>query len=126
MERGKLSDDIVKQKKLNKLEAKQLTSKLTDSSSYGGETASCFDPHVGIVYYLKGSIAGYVTICLYCNRLYSSIDIPEQKQGKVGSGEEAYYTADGLSPSFRIYLNGLLKKYKFSHQISGAAPYDSN
>ena len=58
-----------------------------------------------------------IKICLECNRLESDIEIPAQKQGKQGKGKEIYYISDGLSKSFRLFINQLLKKYKFSHQI---------
>jgi hypothetical protein len=52
-----------------------------------------------------------------CNAVRADIEIPAQKQNKQGQGEKAYYLGDGMSKSFRQFLNGLLKKYNFSHQI---------
>jgi hypothetical protein len=114
---GKLASSISKQVQLGKTEANRLSSKLGSKQSYGGRTASCFDPHLGFVYYFNGKVVAHVTICLDCNRLYSSIDIPGQKQGRVGKGKDAYYLRDGMSISFRQYLNGLLKANGFSHQL---------
>jgi len=79
---------------------------------------------VGLFIFLKGKPVGQLTICLGCNRLYSSIDIPAQKQGKQGEGKEAYYILDGLSKSFRQYINGLLIRYKFTHQIEPGSHFD--
>jgi hypothetical protein len=115
--KGQFAKSITKQVTLNKGEISSLNSKLGSKMSYGGGTASCFDPHLGFVYFLKGKIVGHVTVCLDCNRLSSSFDIPAQKQGKVGNGKDAYYIAEGLSTSFRQYLSGLLKANGFSHQI---------
>jgi hypothetical protein len=73
---------------------------------------------------LKGKAVAQVTICIGCNRLSSTIDIPAMEQGKVGKGNEAYYLQDGLSKSFRKYLNQLLKKYNFSNQIQPGSFFD--
>ena len=116
-DQGRLAKSISKQVQLDNAETNRLNSKLGSKQSYGGGTASCFDPHLGFVYYLNEKVVVHVTICLDCNRLRSSIDIPAQKQGKVGKGKDAYYISDGLSDSFRQYLNELLKTNSFSHQL---------
>ncbi len=69
-------------------------------------------------------IVAHISVCLDCNVLRSGIDIPAQKQGKVGEGNSAYYTADGLTKSFRQFLNDLLKRYNFSHQIKAGSSFD--
>jgi len=116
-DKGQLAKSISKTVELSKQNISRLNSKLGDSKSYGAPTSACFDPHLGIVYYAQGKIVGHVTICLDCNRLYSSIEIIAQKQGKIGQGKTAYYIADGLSKSFRQFLNGLLVENNFSHQL---------
>ena len=116
-DKGQLAKSISKQFQLDKGSFTKLNKKLSERKSYGSPTAACFDPHLGFVYYLKGKVVGHVTICLDCNRLYSSIKIIAQQQGKIGQGKEAYYISDGLSQSFRNFLNTLLIKKKFSHQI---------
>lgn len=121
---GKYLQSIIKQVQLDRVTINKLNVKLGDKQSYGNGTAACFDPHCGFVYFLKGKPVGQITICLGCNRLYSSIDIPAQKQGKQGKGKDAYYMLDGLSKSFRQYINGLLKKNKFTHQIEPGSHFD--
>ncbi len=116
VENGKLAKSIKKQVQLDKATIENLNMKLGKTNSYGGGTAACFEPHLGFVYYYDNKIVAYVTICLDCNRLYSSIDIPNQKQGKVAKGGKAYYLNDGLSKTFRQYINQLLVKNNFSHQ----------
>ena len=115
-DKGQLAKSISKQIRLEKVNITKLNKKLGEKKSYGNPTAACFDPHLGFVYYLKGKIVGHITICLDCNRLHSSIKIIAQQQGKVGQGKEAYYISDGLSESFRIFLNALLVKYNFSEK----------
>lgn len=121
---GKYLQTVIKQVQLDTVTISKLNTKLGDRKSYGNGTAACFDPHCGIVYFLKGKPVGQITICLGCNRLYSSIDIAVQKQGKQGKGKDAYYILDGLSKSFRQFINGLLKKNKFTHQIEPGSLFD--
>lgn len=109
---------------LDKVTIDKLNVKLGNKTSYGNYHADCFEPHLGIVYYFQNKIVADVLVCLDCNRLSSGIDIPATKQGRQGKGKNIYYTLDGLSKSFRQFLNDLLKKYDFSHQIKGASLFD--
>ena len=118
VEGGKLTTSIQKQAQLGPNEISGLNTKVWEKRSYGGGVAACFIPHLGIVYYRQNKIVAHISICMDCNRLVSSIDIPAQRQGKQGSGKDVYYLGDGMSKSFRTFLNGLIKKYKFSHAIS--------
>ncbi len=117
-ENGQLTGKINKQVQLDKVTIDKLNQRLGDKKSFGGGTAACFDPHLGFVYYLDNKVVGHITICMACNRLHSSIDIDVQKQGKVGKGKDAYYLTEGMSKSFRLFLNSLLRSNKFSHQAS--------
>ena len=103
---------------------KSLNFKLGDKKSYGAGTASCFDPHCGFVFFLKDKPVAQIMICLGCNRLHSSIDIPAQKQGKQGQGKDTYYISNGISKSFRQYINRLLIRNKFSNQIKPGSHFD--
>jgi hypothetical protein len=115
-QKGKLAKSVTKEIVLDKNTIVMLNQKLESRKSFGAGTASCFDPHLGIVYYYKDKPVAHISICMDCNRLSSSKEIPAQNQGKTGEGKETYYFLDGMSKSFRNYLNGLLKKYNFSHQ----------
>jgi hypothetical protein len=115
---------IKRQVELDRPTIEKLNAKLGDKKSYGSSHADCFEPHLGIVYYLQNKIVGNVIICLDCNLLSSSIDIPALKQGKQGQGKDTYYILDGLSKSFRQFLNDLLKKYNLSNQIKPGSMFD--
>jgi hypothetical protein len=115
---------IKKQILLDKATADKLTVKFDDKKSYGNNHADCFKPHLGVVYYKQNKIVADVLVCLDCNQLSSSIDISALKQGRQGSGKDVYYTLDGLSKSFRQFLNSLLKKYNFYHQIKAGSMFD--
>lgn len=121
---GKLHKSVIKSTKPDKLTANKFTVSLGQKESYGNGTAACFDPHLGVVYYSKGKPLGHVTICMSCNRLYPSLDIRAQEQGKQGKGIDVYYTLNGMSKKFRKEINSILIEYKFSHQIKEKTSFD--
>jgi hypothetical protein len=121
---GKPVQKIIKQVQLDTSTISKLNLKLGDRKSYGNITASCFDPHCGFVYFLNGKPVAQILLCIDCNRLRSDIDIPAKKQGKQGTGADTYYIADGLSKSMRKFINGLLIKHKFTHQIELGSSFD--
>lgn len=114
--KGELSGCISQQIELAQQEVKDFNSKIESKKSYGEATMDCFNAHLGIVYYLKNKVVAHITISPECRRLHSSIEIPEQQQGKVSVGTDTYYTATGLSDSFISYVNSLMKKYRFLEQ----------
>lgn len=117
VEHGKLSSSISKQKILSNSEADTMLVRLYQKASYGGLMAECFDPHLGIVYYSKDSMVAHITVCLDCNRISMSMQIPGLQQGRTATADEIYYMQTGMSKSFRKFLNGLILKYGFSHPI---------
>ncbi|MFC6997832.1 hypothetical protein [Rufibacter roseus] len=121
---GKLASTVTKSVKLNKQSAKELSKMLGSKASYGQGTASCFDPHLGIVYYKKGRPVAHVDVCVSCNKLRSNLRIPAMEQGKQGEGKEIYYIRNGLSKAFRKYINALLLKHGFSNQIKEGSAFN--
>jgi len=115
---------IKKQVQLDSATINKLNRKIGDRKSYGQVTAACFEPHLGIVYYLNGKIVRHVLVCIGCNALRADIDIPAQHQNKQGQGDNAYYLGEGMSKSFRQFINSLLIKYNFSHQIKPGSGFD--
>ena len=123
---GKLLSTVTikKQVQVDSATINELNRKLGDKKSYGQVTAMCFDPHLGIVYYLNGKVVRHVLVCMGCNALRADIDIPAQHQDRRGQGDKIYYLGDGMSKSFRQFINGLLIKYNFSHQIEAGSGFD--
>ena len=116
---GLLTKNIKKQVQLDSLTWTNLDKKLGDKRSFGGGTADCYNPHLGFVYYFQNKIVGHITICMDCNRLNSSIEIPAQKQKKIKFSDGSIeYLGIGMSKTFQQFLNALLKKHNFSHQTS--------
>jgi len=116
--------EVNKRLKLDLGTAKQLNLKLGAKESYGQANASCFEPHLAIGYFKNGKIIQHIMVCIGCNVLSSSIDIPAQHQNKQRIGNDYYYTGHGMSKSFRQFLNRLLVKYNFSHQIEKESMFD--
>jgi len=83
---GHLSNKIHKRIFLQKNQIQAISSILCNPSTYGGDMAACFDPHLGIVYYIANKPKAFVSICLDCNSLNSSIPIQAANSGFSDSG----------------------------------------
>lgn len=83
---GHLADKISKEKVLTAEQATRITNTLCDASTYGDDMAACFDPHLGIVFYKLDKPVAYVSICLDCNQLVSSVRIPAAITGFTWEG----------------------------------------
>jgi hypothetical protein len=123
-EKGNFLWNIIDSGTLDEQTVRELNSKIGLKKSYGNGNASCFDPHFGLVYYLKDEPVAQVSVCLNCNRLYSTIEIPGMMQGKKGKGKNVYYTKNGMSKSFRKYINGIIQRYEFSVGLKEDAYFD--
>ena len=115
---GQLTKHVSKQVRLDRTAILQLNQRLGNKVSFNWGTAACFDPHLGFVYYQGKKIIGYITICIDCNILSANLKLPAQTRSKEGED------ATGMSKSFRHFLNLLLKKYKFSHQVPLGSGFD--
>ena len=119
-----LTKIVKKNTRIDKQTISTLNIKLGAKKSYGQVQAYCFEPHFGILYYKMNKVVAQIEICLSCNVLFSSIEIPAQKQGKQGKGDKVYYLGNGMSKSFRKFINSIIKKYNFSHQIQPGSYFD--
>jgi hypothetical protein len=79
----------------------QIESILCSDSAYGQSTSACFDPHLGIVYYLNEEVVAAVSICLECNYLESSVFIPSTEQTMIEVSDNFSYPARGFSKETR-------------------------
>ena len=86
--KGTLAGEIKSKVELNESQIIKFTNLLCNKSTYDGAVASCFDPHLGIVFYKNNKPAAYVSICLDCNNLVSSIKIPNSNDGFSRDGEK--------------------------------------
>lgn len=84
IENGKLNSTAKKQKKeLKPEQVDSLLIALADTTTFGGNHAFCFDPHLGIVFYNGKKIVAHISICFSCNSLYSSIYLPAESHAKL-------------------------------------------
>lgn len=77
IENGKISTKATGvEKQLTYKEIKQLLDIFQDTSTYGDTTTSCFEPHLGFVFYgNNNNIVGHATICLLCNKMITKPNI---------------------------------------------------
>jgi hypothetical protein len=95
--KGRFVPVVVKQKALTKHQIDKLLSTLVQKSSYGETTASCFEPHFAVVFFKDDKVVNQIDVCLNCNRLHSTIEIPSQSHKKVNKGTENEYALEGLT-----------------------------
>lgn len=111
-----VNGSIKRSVRLKKNEAEEFTNRLGNKSSFGLNSAACFDPHFAAIYFLEGKPAAHITICLSCNTYQPSQKIPASLVDREYDGE-VYRVTSGFSLEYREYLNELKKKYGF-HTIS--------
>jgi hypothetical protein len=113
---------IYQEKEITLEKVKEFESILQNKNTYGGSTASCFDPHFGIVYYKNNKIVNYISVCLACNSLYASFDIPAQKLHKSTLCDECYH--EGLNKKARKQISEFIKNLGFGHWELGESIFD--
>jgi hypothetical protein len=86
---------------------------LTANSTYGGQTAACFQPHLGFVFFNKTESVFVIDVCLGCNYLISDKNIPatEFHKFKFENGEE--YPANGFSEEGKKKIRNLATEIDF-------------
>jgi hypothetical protein len=83
---GQLAKKIKQQIELNQSQIVKITNVLCDKVTYGGAMAKCFTPHFGLVFYQANQPTAFVSICLHCNSLISSREIPNAVGGFSDEG----------------------------------------
>ena len=76
---GRLANRIYKSTELTLTQAKRITDIFCSKETYdkNAPVAACFDPHFGVVLYKADTVVAFVSVCLDCNYLHSSIEISE-------------------------------------------------
>ena len=76
---GRLANRIYKSAELNSTQVKRITDIFCSKETYDkhASVAACFDPHFGVVLYKADTAVAFVSVCLDCNYLHSSIEISE-------------------------------------------------
>lgn len=112
--KGHLAKSIFAQAVLDKESTLSLNKKLGEKNSFINEEAACFEPGLGFVYYLKGEIVAYLTVCLGCNIVVSSIPVDPKEKHKFWANNS--YFVGSPSKSFHAFFDSLLKKHNLYHR----------
>lgn len=112
---NKFIPSISKQKVLSQSQADNILAKLTKKSTYGEATAACFIPHFSLVLFNDDRVVAVIDVCLDCNYLNSSIDIPAQTSVKVNKGTPEEYALIGFTKSGRKTIIDLCKELHFPY-----------
>jgi len=112
--KGVFNRVILKQKTLTEKQVVSLVNTLTNKETYGDTTAACFNPHLAFVFYKNNKSVFVIDICLGCNYLTSTEEIPAMFQEIVNKGKEnEYYTNYGFSKKGKSKLIDLCKDLDF-------------
>lgn len=124
---GQLQQRLIRHERdLTNKQVRWVNSLLGDSTTYGGGTAACFDPHLGLVYYRNGAIVAHVSICLDCNYLESSARIPAMEHTPAVWQDNSYFKPFyGFSKQARKKLSRFCSDLDFDHcKLSPAGMFD--
>ncbi|MFZ4927678.1 hypothetical protein [Chryseobacterium sp. Mn2064] len=113
--KGKFIPVILKQQFLTQQQADHILSALAKNSSYGGGSAACFRPHLGLVFFKGNKKVNQISICLSCNASHSEIEIPAKKHKLVNKGTKDEYSLEGFTSSGKKAIAQLCKKINFQY-----------
>ena len=99
---------------LNDHQVKRIEGLLCKRSTYGNSTAACFDPHFALVYYLDEKIVAQIDICLMCNFLVSTLNIPVTNENKFDKGTDYERPANGFSSEARSEIDLFIRSLGFT------------
>jgi hypothetical protein len=112
VENSKLASTIKKQSGLNQEQVNNVTALLGANSTYGEGYASCFQPRLGIVFFNDTNIVYHASICLECNRLRSSMEIPATRVKYIEIDDDYKYPAEGFSKTGGQKIVAFFKELK--------------
>lgn len=124
IEAQRYSSDITKQQALSSVQVERLTSFLGSQDSYGGITAACFDPRLAFVFYQGKQATLVVDICLDCNFLQSTTEIPATLAHSTPLEGGDSYPLRGFSRSGREQVIKLAAALKLFYGQLGPEDYE--
>ncbi|WP_419868247.1 hypothetical protein [Chryseobacterium sp. CT-SW4] len=116
-EKEKFVPVIVKQQFLNQQQADRILTALAQKSSYGDNSAACFRPHLGLVFFKGNKKINQISICLSCNNSTAEIDIPAKRHKVFNKGKETQYYLTGFTSSGKAAIVDLCKEINFYYGI---------
>lgn len=106
---------VLRQKELNKEQIENVVSFLTDSKTYGEGTAACFIPHLAIVFYQDNKMVFEVDICLDCNYLQSTSEIPAAHTKKMKLEDGSEIDLIGFSKKGKLKIINICKELNLNY-----------
>ena len=104
---------VLKQKSLTQSQVEQIINVFTDKKTYGEKTAACFNPHMAIVFYNGNTIVFKTDICLSCNYMIATEDIPAMLHNKITFDDGSFYYSVGFTKSGKRKIKSLSKELNF-------------
>lgn len=104
---------VTQQKFLNHKQVERIIALFTDEKTYGETTAACFNPHMAVVFYNGNEIVFTIDICLGCNYLNASKEIPAMKHNKITFDDGDFYYAIGFTESGKRKIRSFSKELGF-------------
>lgn len=114
VENYKPASTIKKQSGLNQEQVNNLTALLGTNSTYREGYANCFQPRLGIVFFNDTNIVYHASICLECNHLRSSMEIPATRAKYIEIGDDYKYPAEGFSKTGGQKIVAFFKELKMN------------
>lgn len=108
---------ISKSQQLSATKVTEIEKLLTSVASYGNTTASCFDPHFGIVYYSGSKVVAAINVCLQCNYLSSTEVIPATSHKMIKATEDYSYPGEGFSTQARKSIHTICTELGFTKYL---------
>jgi hypothetical protein len=107
---GQFVKVITQQEALNIEQVERIVNLISNKKTYGNTTAACFDPGWAIVFFEENKIQFVVDICMDCNYLLATQEIPASQYHSVKIEEGAYAPLFGFSKKARKSIRSLAKE----------------
>ena len=112
-ERSRISQSV----ELSNKQVRGLEKLFTSNASYGNTVAACFDPHFAIAYFKDDVIVSSIDICLDCNFLTSTQEIPATKFKMIKVSDDYSYPAKGFSKAARKSIYNICEGLGFTRYL---------
>lgn len=110
-------DKIKQSERISESKIEVLEESLSSVDAYGNSTASCFDPHLGLISWKDGEIVAAVSICISCNYLSSTLDIEAMSVKQIKVFDDFSYPAKGFSSETRKVIYEFCEKIGYTQYI---------
>lgn len=112
---GNFAPVILRQVELKENQIDFLLDFITDNKTYGEVTAACFVPHLGFVFYEGEKRKFVIDVCLDCNYLISTVEIPATQHKKTKFEDGSSYGLRGFSEKGKQNIIELSKQLNLDY-----------